>query len=539
MGRNSSNLSVYERFRARVQATPRRSFLNVLPETARAYAIEAGEISYAEMLEDVNRIAAGYKALGISTGDRVGLLLENRPSFIAHWLGLNALGASIVPLNPDLRVEELSYIVAHSQLRAVTTIERKRPEVTSAINKVCDAMIWDPASIAAPGDIVVSPVPDNHRRECAVLYTSGTTGAPKGCLLSNEYFLRAGDWYATIDGACQLSDGDRMVTPLPLFHMNALAYSVMAMIEVGGQLSLLDRFHPTTWWASVRQARADVVHYLGVMPAILLKATESPLDRDHQIRFGFGAGVNKTLQAPFEARFGFPLVEAWAMSETGAGAVIVANQEPRKVGSNCFGRPSSEVEIRIVDELGQDVDDPTPGELLVRAAGPNPRRGFFEAYLKDEAATQAAWAQGWFHTGDVVSRDLDGDLHFVDRRKNIIRRAGENIAAVEVEAALLTAADVAQAVVVAAPDPIREEEVLALIVPHSKLEDPRSAAQNIVRHCLERMSYHKAPGYVVFVDTLPTTSTSKLLRADAKRIGLEALAQSQAIDTRALKKRTS
>ncbi len=156
-------------------------------------------------------------------------------------------------------------------------------------------------------------------------------------------------------------------------------------------------------------------------------------DRDHAVRFGFGAGVDGKLQAPFEQRFGFLLIEAWAMTETGAGAMIAASDEPRHVGTCCFGRPGPEVECRIVQEDGSNAEQ---SELLVRHAGPDRGFGFFRAYLKDAAATAEAWTDGWFQTGDVVRRGPDGSLHFVDRRKNIMRRSGQNIAAVEVESAL-------------------------------------------------------------------------------------------------------
>ena len=155
------------------------------------------------------------------------------------------------------------------------------------------------------------------------------------------------------------------------------------------------------------------------------------------MRFGFGAGVDRRHHAPFEQRFGFPLLEAWAMTETGAGAVVIANREPRHVGTELLRpRRSARVQWRLVDDDGDDVPTGEPGELLVRAAGADPRRGFFSGYLKDEAATAEAWADGWFHTGDMVRRDADGQLYFVDRRKNVIRRSGENISAVEVESVL-------------------------------------------------------------------------------------------------------
>ena len=132
----------------------------------------------------------------------------------------------------------------------------------------------------------------------------------------------------------------------------------------------------------MREAQATIVHYLGVMPSMLMGAEPARTDREHRVRFGFGAGVDKRLHAPFEARFGFPLLEAWAMTETGMGAVIIANREPRQVGTACFGRPEADVEARVVDDQSNDVAADLPGELLVRAAGSNPRRGFFKRVLE-------------------------------------------------------------------------------------------------------------------------------------------------------------
>jgi acyl-coenzyme A synthetase/AMP-(fatty) acid ligase len=377
--------------------------------------------------------------------------------------------------------------------------------------------------------------------ECALLYTSGTTGRPKGCMLSNRYFLLAAQWYAGLGGHVQLQDGcERMLTPLPLVHMNAMAYSVTAMIVTGGTIILLDRFHPDTWWDSVRVSRASIVHYLGVMPAMLMKAEPSAADRQHAVRFGFGAGVNRSLHEPFESRFGFPLVEAWAMTETGAGASIIAAEEPRQVGTNCFGREGSDVEVRLVNDAGQDAGADEPGELLVRHAGPEPRDGFFSGYLKDEAATREAWADGWFHTGDVVRRDAEGYLHFIDRRKNVIRRSGENIAAVEVESVLVQHPLVKAAAVAPTPDPIRGDEVLACIVAAQalgSLQAQEATAHELVAWCLSRLAYYKAPGYVAFVDALPLTSSQKVQRGELKALAAQLPGQPHCVDTRALKKR--
>ncbi len=257
------------------------------------------------------------------------------------------------------------------------------------------------------------------------------------------------------------------------------------------------------------------------------------------MRFGFGAGVDRRLHAPFEARFGFPLLEAWAMTETGAGAVVIANREPRHVGMSCFGRPEPAVATRIVDDSGADCAAATPGELLVRAAGPDPRAGFFTEYLKDAAATREAWEDGWFHTGDIVRADEDGHLYFVDRKKNVIRRSGENIAAVEVESVLRRHPLVAEVAVAATPDPVREQEVLACVIPREPVAPTsmRETAEAIVRAALEQLSYHKVPGWVAFVDALPTTASQKIARGELRAMAESLPGSAACVDTRALKRR--
>jgi acyl-CoA synthetase (AMP-forming)/AMP-acid ligase II len=376
--------------------------------------------------------------------------------------------------------------------------------------------------------------------ECALLYTSGTTGRPKGCRLSNDYFLRVGDWYAELGGHCPVRPGEeRILTPLPQNHVNAMCFSAMAVITAGGCLIQLDRFHPRTWWKSVRESRATIVHYLGVMPAMLLAAPASADDRAHDVRWGFGAGVSARDHARFEERFGFPLVEGWAMTETGAGGAIHANRGARQVGVHTIGRPGPHVQVRLVDDEGRDVPVGATGELLVRASGDDPRKHFFSGYLKDDAATQEAWAGGWFHTGDVVRCDAEGTLFFVDRKKNVIRRSGENISAAEVEAVLAQHPAVRTAAVAATPDAVRGDEVLACIIPreHVSADGMQEVAQDIVRHALKQLAYYKAPGYVAFVDALPVTSSQKIQRGELRQLASQLPGQARCFDTRALKTR--
>jgi len=488
-------------------------------------------------------LADRLAAAGYGCGHRVGLLLQNRPIYFLTWFALNALGVSVVPINPDLRCAELEYLIGHSDIVAAIVLPERKGDIVAAARKAGREL-----AVMSPGDEIVAVPPTaaanrtlNRETECAVLYTSGTTGYPKGCVLTNDYFLITAEWYTGVGGLCAMRPAaERMLTPLPTFHMNAMATSTLSMVALGGCLIPLDRFHPKTWWHCVRESRATVVHYLGVMPAILMAAPESENDREHHVRFGFGAGVPRDLHVSFERRFGFPLIEAWAMTETGSGAVIAATHEPRNPGTSCIGRPPPELEIRLAREDGSDAATNEPAELLVRRRGPQPRHGFFDHYLKDPQATEAAWADGWFHTGDLVKRDLEGGLYFVDRNKNIIRRSGENISAVEVERVICEHPSVKAAAVAAVADPVRGDEVFACVemdTPLANAKDREGTAQAMVQWCMARLAYFKAPGYVAFVDQLPVTSTQKIHRRGLKDLVAELVARREYIDTRALKKR--
>jgi len=521
-----------------------KPFLRITRDTAERTGIKAGDLSYAEAWERTQVLIGKFEGIADGGPHRVALLLENRPEVFLHWLALNALGISAAPLNPAWRSAELGYALAHSEASLVIAL----PERVDELREVVREEGLDVPVRALGEDIPELPSragggqqpEDPADRECALLYTSGTTGKSKGCMLSNRYFTMIGDWYTALGGLCALDgDGDCLITPLPMHHMNAMACSTMVMLVNGGCIVPLDRFHPRTWWREVRDSGATIVHYLGVMPAILLKLEEDPAERRHGVRFGFGAGVGSRQHVPFEERFGFPLVEAWAMTETGASAAMIANREPRKRGTACFGRPLPAVDVRIVDDQANEVPTDQPGELWVRHAGGDPRLGFFSGYFRDAAATDAAWAGGWFHTGDVVARDADGDMHFVDRKSNMIRRSGENIAAVEVEGVLAEHDAVAEAGVVAAPDEIRGDEVFACIRPKGgsvDSGDAQSAAEDLVRYCLERLAYFKAPGYVAFVDALPHTTTEKLDRAALKSLAAELLDRADCVDMRKLKR---
>jgi acyl-CoA synthetase (AMP-forming)/AMP-acid ligase II len=533
---NSDGESIFAVFQMAAAKFAEREFLHVPLEECRSYSPVAATLQYSEAHGRVKAIAERLQAAGYGPRLRVAVALDNRPEFFLYLLALNSLGISIVPLNAAMSVKELSFVLSHSDAALAVTHSDHASHLRACLSAKTPLLVITEETDAFPA---AAPAPVAWPGEASLLYTSGTTGTPKGCILTNEYFLQIGRLYTSLGGHCRF-DGvsDRLATPLPVTHMNALAVSFMAILMTGGCLIQLDRFHPSTWWHSLRTSRATAFHYLGVMPAMLLKAAPSAADSfAGALRFGFGAGVDPRHHAAFEARFGVPLVEAWAMTETGAGAWITANREPRHVGERCFGKAPRGLAYRIVDDAGSDAAPGGVGELWVRREGADPRRGFFSGYYKDEAATEQAWAGGWFHTGDLVRASDDGSLFFVDRSKNVIRRSGENIAAVEVESALLTHPDVLAAAVCPVPDDIRGEEVLAFVVLRAGLSPALETATQLQVHCQQSLAYYKVPGYIGFRKDLPQTASQKLARAEIKVLGNRAVQAGEALDLRHLKKR--
>ena len=528
--------SVYDAFQSCAKQFGDKLFLRAPATNTADHAPQGISYTYAETSARVDELTSNYAVRGLKKGERVALIFDSRLEVYLHLLALNALGVSIVPLHSLGTDEDLRYMIEHSNSRLAVSADEHRARLESLL---ADLDNCDDCDVIGESDLTASDDPPPGVRtdlstEAAIVYTSGTTGKPKGCMLSNEYFLALGIWYNDLGGICSMDASDRLLTPLPPNHMNALCTSFTAMMLCGGCIVQLDRFHPSTWWQTVREEKATIIHSLGVMIAILLTLPEDEAnDFSGQIKFCFGPGPDPRHQAIFEKRFGFPLIDAWAMSETGAGALTIAYTEPRHVGERCIGKAPDFIDYRIVDEQENDVAAGESGELLVRARGERPRRNFFSGYYKDSAATEEGWRGGWWHTGDVVREGPDGCLFFVDRRKNVIRRSGENIAAVEVEAALLQSPHVNNCAVCAVPDEIRGDEVFAFVIPHGAAPD----AAEIFRHCAEHLTYFKTPGYIAFVELLPLTTSQKVSRGEVKNMAAERVANNDCIDFRKLKRR--
>ena len=528
--------SPYLLFERQAQKSPDAPML-IAPKSAKLpYAPAGFRYSYGEVFARTDVLQRKFAEAGYGLGSRVALLLENRPEFFDYWLALNAIGVSIVPINPDLRRDELLFQLDMAEAPLMIVIAERFDELRNIKPGVVTV-------VAAGDDIPVSPIkrearPGGPNAECALLFTSGSTGKPKGCILSNSYFITIADWYTTQGGIAEMSEGNEVaLTPLPMFHMNALGCTAVGMIMKGGAIVPLDRFHASSWWDSIADSGATIIHCLGVIPAILLQLPEVGAERAHRVKFALGPGVDARHKIEFEERYRIPIVEAWAMTETGGRGVTTTAADDYTPGLRCIGRPRAGMGFRIVDDAGNDADFGKPGELLVRAKGQNPRDGFFSGYLKDEKATEEAWEGGWFHTGDVVYADEKGLLYFFDRKKSIVRRSGENIAVLEVEASLAKHPGIKASAVTPVPDDLRGEEVFAFVVESEAAEEgePAERAQRMIEATGVHIAYHKLPGYVVFVDRLPVSSTQKLQRGEIKTMAAKAVEDGSAIDLRKLK----
>lgn len=518
-----------------------KSFLAVPANPARAYDPAGKEITYAEAARAVRELMRAYSVAGYGVGHRIALLIENRPEHMLHKLAMNALGVCCVPLNPDHRPREMAYVLDHAKVDLVVVLTSMQAQLRLGMQQAEHAkpqvVLFENFTVGLPtaNRKATSSTPDGSTA-ASVLYTSGTTGRPKGCVLSHGYELAAGAWYSTRGGLSTFGEAcERIYNPLPLFHVNASIFSFYCVMLWGNCQVQTDRFQPSRWWTEVFESRATVVHYLGVVVPMLLGQGLHPHERDHAVRFAIGAGVEPQRHKAFEERFGFPLIEIWGMTEM--VRAIIDNQLPREIGTRAFGRATPGVEVRVVDDNDIDMPAGQEGEMIVRHSAATPRKHFFSGYLDDEPATEAAWRGGWFHTGDIVTRDATGLLRFIDRRKNIIRRSGENIAAAEVEALLQAHPLVDSVAVLAVKDEVREEEVLACVVLKVKAVDAAATAKVLFDHCNTNLAYYKAPGWLYLTDSIPTTATQKIQKHQIFEPGLDPRTLPGMMDLRTLKKR--
>jgi crotonobetaine/carnitine-CoA ligase len=486
--------------------------LLIPPRAVRDYNPEGLLWSYGEVAERVTRLIERYVAAGYGHGHRVSLLLENQPAFMLHFLALNALGCWVVPLNPEFRHDDLGYVLGHSEVDLIVSLPHHLPAMQAVANAlgrripIASSTEFEDtlASAVRPGRNTLP----GRESESVLMYTSGTTGMPKGCIINNEYFFFAAERYLSAGGTMTIGHGEeRLYNPLPLFYANGLAIANPAMILSRNCMIFPDRFHPSTWWADLASTEATMIHYLGIIPPVLMARPEEPDERRHKVRFGLGAGVDPALRIAFEKRFALTLVEIYGMSEIGICSFDTSPErdgKTRSVGSDMPG-----LDYQITDDDGIAQPAGTPGELRVRRSGSAPRRGLLKEYFRDPETTEAVWKDGWFHTGDILV-ETQGGFVFVDRKKHMVRRSGQNISAGEVEATLRLHPAVQEVAVIPVADELRDEEVYACVMLKDGFTSGPELADALARYALEKLAYFKIPGWIAFMETLPTTYSQKL-----------------------------
>lgn len=474
-------------------------------------------LTFAEVESVTRSLAGSIAAQGIAAGDRVALLARNTVEFPAAWLALARLGAIVVPLNINYRSTDASHVVEQSGAKAILaadeflglagSVATRCPALESVIALEPLVAAWRRGESAAL--VPVDQVPSQH--PVNVQFTSGTTGKPKGCVLPHRYWLSIA-WTMRNDFP-QLTADDVMLTAQP-FHYIDPQWNVAAALLAGAELVVLDRFHPSTFWAKVREYDVTYFYCLGIMPTLLLAMPASENDTRHRVRAVQCSAIPPQRHRELEERWGVPWYEAFGMTETGADIFVGPEEHDELVGTGCLGRPRRHREALVVDEEGKPVPAGRPGELLLRGSG------ILAGYFEDAESTARAFAGDWFRTGDIVSSDEAGRLYFRSRIKDMIRRSGENISAVEVEEVLAKHESVKLAVVVAVPDEIRGEEILAVIVPGVEVASDEDFFAAIAAHCAAELAYFKVPRYWRRVDSLPLTASERVAKNELVEDGL-------------------
>ena len=459
--------------------------------------------TFAEVDALSSRIAAALAERGVEPGDRVAVMLRNQPEFPLTWLALAKLGAILVPVNTNYREFDGAHVVRHSGAKLavaaeefVELLEKIAPETGLAEVVTSDAL----DGAAAPPEF--TPVPE---LPVNIQYTSGTTGAPKGCVLPNRYWTTLAVGLVTDFPA--VGADDVILTAQP-FHYIDPQWNVALGLAGGATLVVLDRFHPSTFWAKVREHGVTWFYCLGLMPALLLRQEPSEEDRQHKVRAICASAIPHDLHAKLEERWGVPWFEAFGMTETGGDIRMMPGDHDETVGTGCLGRPNREREVMIAGDDGETLPRGETGELLIRGIG------LMHGYHEDAEATAKAFRGGWFHTGDLARMDDAGRVYYVGRTKDMIRRSGENISADEVERALLLHPAVKLAAVVAVPDDVRGEEVKAYVVCDGERPEPAELAA----FCAEKLAYFKVPRFWTFAAELPMTPSERVAKGELRKI---------------------
>lgn len=464
-----------------------------------------------EFYDHVTRHAAALGELGLRPGDKCVIHLPNGPEFLFAFWALQELNVIAVPTINEYAADELEYVVNHCGAWGVITdtsgaekaVKERRTQgaakviVTGSKATQANTIALDELLAARPDPGYSHSCDGAAHDEAMILYTSGTTARPKGVVLTHESSLFAADSNAR---HLRLQPTDRVLTCMPLFHVNAMFLQMLPAAVTGSFFVLTPKFSVSRYWDWVRDYKITVAHLVAGPIRMLAAQPPAGEDTDHFLRvMTFGLPLSKKEIVAFEQRFGVPLSMAWGLTESSSTATHMPLYLGRRPDFQSIGSALPGWRIKVWDENDGEVDAGVVGELVIRSPG------VMKGYYLDPKSTTAALRGGWLHTGDLGFVDDEGYFHFVDRKKDMIKTSGENVAASEVERVMVNHPMVEECAVIGIPDTMRGEIVKAVVVPSGVI-----GTEELIAFCAAHLAAFKVPRVIEFATELPKTSIGKI-----------------------------
>jgi crotonobetaine/carnitine-CoA ligase len=465
---------------------------------------DGGRWTWRELDRQVNRAAHLILARGLRHGDKFNLHLGNCPEFLIFWLAAAKTGTVMVPTNPTSTADEMEYILAHSEARLAITEPRYAAPI-HAVRARCphllDVLECRPLEPLLAGTKDTAPgVPVVSIDEISMQYTSGTTSKPKGVLLTHANYIYGGE---VMSKAMRVLPTDRHLIVLPLFHAGAQLHAFLPTLLAGGSVALMERFSATRFVEQAMRHEATLAALFAAPIRMLLAQPRTDADGRTRLRaVSYAQNVTPQQFGEWHERFGAPLMQIWGMTETMSLPLMQPLDLPRKPLS--MGMPVLGYECKVVDESGHELPPGAVGELIVRG---EPGVSLMKGYFKNPKATAETLRDGWLYSGDNAYTDDEGYFFFVDRKKDMIKRAGENVSASEVEETLKQHPAVFDAAVVGVPDPIRDHAIKAYII---LKERAAASSADLIAWCQARLSPFKVPEVIELREAFPRTSVGKI-----------------------------
>jgi crotonobetaine/carnitine-CoA ligase len=500
-------------------------WLHECPDKVYIQFADTGEQwTYRELRDKTVQTALGLQQLGVAQGDHVMVWLPNSREHIRVFYALNYLGAVCVPINTAYKGTVLAHVIDNSDARLAIV----HTDLLARLQEVPLAALTDVVVVGGEGAVPAVGALNVHGYAqtllpaggilqpparaiepwdpMAIIYTSGTTGPSKGVLASYLHiFCNAGpETWPFVTGE------DRFMVNMPLFHIGGMGV-LWVMFVRGGSVSFIERFDTSTFLQTVRATQTTAVFLLGVMASFLDKLAAQPDDADSPLRLAFMVPLAGDIPA-FSRRFGCDIYTIFNMTEISTPII----SEPNPTVRGTCGRQRAGVDVRLVDDHDCEVPVGTVGEMILRTDRP---WGMNSGYYRNPQATAVAWRNGWFHTGDSFRKDADGYYYFVDRKKDAIRRRGENISSFEVEADVQAYADVREVAAIGVPNALSEEDVMVVVAPMEGRSIDPAALLDFLR---ARMAHFMVPRYVRVLPELPKTPSSKVMKHELRQQGVTA-----------------